>query len=464
MSAIKLRMTKRQQHALKVHLLPGDGLEAVAVALCGRRCGDAVHALSVLDILPIPYDECSVRRSDRVTWSTRRMIPLLERAAKYDLAVMKIHSHPGGYRAFSSVDDESDDDMFNSVYGWTDSAYPHVSAVMLPDGEMFGRAILPDGSKQPLEAISVVGDDIQIFTPATSAATPSFVRRHAQMFGAGTVSRLRSMSAAVVGCSGTGSPLIEQLARLGFGRLVLIDPDVVEEKNLNRILNSTREDSYLERPKVEVMARSIAAMGFGTDLKIIRADLGTPVGIKAVAQCDVLFGCMDGVEGRAILNRIAAFYTIPYFDLGVKLEADGKGGIDEAVGAIHYLRPDGDTLTDRRVYTQQQLMAEGLKRTDPAAYRDQVARGYIRGVPEDRPAVISINMQVASIAVNEFLARLHPYRLDDNASTAIVRVNFVGSEVIRSEEGEPSGMFSKWVGRGDTTPLLNMPALSEEES
>lgn len=464
MSAIKLRMTKGQHHALQAHLLPGDGLEAVAVALCGRRCGDAVHALSVFDILPIPYDECSVRQPDRVTWSTHQMIPLLERAAKYDLAVMKIHSHPGGYRAFSSVDDESDDDIFNSVYGWTDSAFPHVSVVMLPDGEMFGRAILPDGSKQSLEAISVVGDDIQIFTPAISTATPRFVRRHAQMFGTGTVSRLRSMSAAVVGCSGTGSPLIEQLARLGFGRLVLIDPDVVEEKNLNRILNSTREDSYLERPKVEVMARSIAAMGFGTDLKIIRADLRTPAGIQAVAQCDVLFGCMDGIEGRAILNRIAAFYTIPYFDLGVKLEADGKGGIDEAVGAIHYLRPDGDTLMDRRVYTQQQLMAEGLKRTDPTAYRDQVARGYIRGVPEDRPAVISINMQIASVAVNEFLARLHPYRLDDNASTAIVRINFVGSEVIRSEEGEPSGMFSKWVGRGDTMPLLNMPALSEEES
>ena len=197
--------------------------------------------------------------------------------------------------------------------------------------------------------------------------------------------------------------MIEQLARLGIGRLVLVDPDVVEEKNLNRILNSSREDSYLCRPKVEVMARAIAAMGFGTDLDILRDDLATARCVEAVGQCDVIFGCVDGVEGRALLNCIASFYTIPYFDLGVKLEADGAGGINEAVGAIHYLRPDGDTLMDRKVYTQQQLMAEGMKRTDPAAYRDQVARGYLRGVPEDRPAVISINMQIASMAVNEFL-------------------------------------------------------------
>ena len=460
MRAIKLRLTKKQHDVAKAHLLPGDGLEAVAIALCGRRRGDAVHALSVLDLVPIPYDECSVRRADRVTWSTKRLIPLLERAAKYDLAILKIHSHPGGYGAFSSIDDASDADLFNSVYGWTDSAFPPASAVMLPDGELFGRAILPDGQMQPLDAITVVGNDIQIWTGAGLTATPGFARRHAQMFGAGTVSRLRTMSAAIVGCSGTGSPVIEQLARLGIGRLVLVDPDVVEEKNLNRILNSSREDSYLCRPKVEVMARAIAAMGFGTDLDILRDDLATARCVEAVGQCDVIFGCVDGVEGRALLNCIASFYTIPYFDLGVKLEADGAGGINEAVGAIHYLRPDGDTLMDRKVYTQQQLMAEGMKRTDPAAYRDQVARGYLRGVPEDRPAVISINMQIASMAVNEFLARIHPYRLDENASSSIVRVNFAGSEIMRNAEGEASGMFNRYVGRGDATPLLNMPALS----
>jgi len=464
MREIKLRLTEGQQAQLHAHLLPGDGLEAIAVALCGRRAGDTVHALSVHDIVLIPYEDCSVRRPDRVTWSTKRLVPLLERAAKYDLAILKIHSHPGGYRAFSSIDDESDDDLFNSVYGWTDSKFPHVSAVMLPSGEIFGRAILPDGSKRPLDAITVVGHDIQIFRGESVSATPGFARRHAQMFGAGTVDRLRTMSATVVGASGTGSPTIEQLARLGFGRLVVVDPDVVEEKNLNRILNSSREDSYLQRPKVEVMARAIAVMGFGTSLDIVRSDLATPEAVETVAQTDIIFGCVDSVEGRALMNRISAFYTIPYFDLGVKLVADGEGGIDEAVGAIHYLRPDGDTLMDRKVYTMNQLMAEGMKRTDPAAYRDQVARGYLRGVPEDRPAVISINMQIASMAVNEFLARLHPYRLDDNAGSAILRVNFVGSEINRSPEGEASGMYAKNLGRGDTRILLNMPDLSRGAS
>src|ERR1017187_5348918 len=460
---IKLRLTQKDHTVLKGHLLPGDGLEAVAVALCGRRRGGSYHCLTVRSLVPIPYDECKVRTPDRVTWSTQRLVPLLEEAARRDLGILKIHSHPGGYSQFSSVDDESDNDLFNSVFGWTDSKFPHASAVMLPDGRMFGRAIQPDGSFQTLDSILVPGNDLNFWIPEFGGTLPSFAQRHTQLFGAGTTRRLRELSIAVVGCSGTGSPVIEQLARLGVGRLVLVDPDRVEEKNLNRILNATREDAYLKRPKVEVMASAIASMGFATEVEIIPEDLATPRAVKAVAECDVVFGCMDGVEGRHLLNRLAAFYVLPYFDVGVKLQADGSGGVDEACGAVHYIRPDGSTLQDRKLYTADQLKAAGLRRTDPKAYRDQVKAGYIRGVDEDRPAVISLNMQMASTAVNEFLARLHPYRYDDNADFSAVRTSFIQGMDYREPEDYSSGTFFPQIGKGDVRPLLSMPELSEPE-
>ena len=460
---IKLRLTQKDHNALRAHLLPGDGLEAVAVALCGRRRSATHHVLTVMSVVPIPYDECKVRTADRVTWSTQRLIPLLEEASKRDLAILKIHSHPGGYPQFSETDDVSDKDVFNSVFGWTDSTFPHASAVMLPTGRMFGRAVLPDGSFQDLDSIMVPGDDLHFWVPEGVIRPPSFVQRHAQLFGAGTIRRLREMSAAVIGCSGTGSPVVEQLARLGIGRLVLVDPDRVEEKNLNRILNASREDAYLHRLKVEVMARAIARMGFGTEVEIIPEDLATPRAVKAVAECDVVFGCMDGVEGRHLLNRLAAFYVLPYFDIGVKLEADGNGGIDEACGAVHYIRPDGSTLQDRSVYSTEQLRAAGLLRTDPKAYREQLKAGYIHGVREDRPAVISINMQMASTAVNEFLARLHPYRLDGNEDFSVVRISFVQGTGYCEREEEAFGQFFPHIGKADVRPLLSMPNLSEPE-
>jgi len=460
---VTLRLTQTDHAALKSHLLPGDGLEAVAVALCGRRRSGSRHALTVQQIVSIPDGECSVRTPDRVTWSTERLRPLLERATARDLAILKIHSHPGGYAQFSSVDDAADADLFTSVFGWTDSTLPHTSAVMLPDGSMFGRAAMRNGTFQPLDSILVPGDDIRFWIPDDGGRVAGFTQRHAQLFGAGTTNRLRRMAAAVIGCSGTGSPLVEQLARLGFGRLVLIDPDFVEERNLNRIVNAWREHAYLKRSKVEVMARAIAAMGFATEVEIVHADLATPAAVKAVAECDVLFGCMDGVEGRHLLNRLAAYYVLPYFDVGVRLDADGKGGVTEACGAVHYLRPDGSTLQDRSVYSPGQLKAAGLRRTDPKAYRDQLRAGYIHGVEEDRPAVISINMQMASIAVNEFLARLHPYRYDDNAESAIVRHSFIHPAEYREAEPAASGMFAAHIGKADVDPLLSMPELSESE-
>src|ERR1017187_5626092 len=84
---IKLRLTQKDHTALVSHLLPGDGLEAVAVALCGRRRSKDNHCLTVRSIVPIPYDECKVRSPDRVTWSTRRLVPLLEEAGRRDLGI-----------------------------------------------------------------------------------------------------------------------------------------------------------------------------------------------------------------------------------------------------------------------------------------------------------------------------------------------------------------------------------------
>lgn len=461
--SVKLRIAESHHAAIQRHLFPGDGCEAVVVALCGRRRSHERHVLTVQDIVPIPFDECKVRTPDRVTWSTERMVPLLEEAAERDLAILKIHSHPTGYQKFSGTDGASDADLFNSIFGWTDSEFPHASAVMLPDGRMFGRACFPDGSFEPLSSIMIPGDDIHFWTPEAAFAVPEFAKRNAQLFGEATTQLLSHMTAVVVGASGTGSPTVEQVARLGFGRIISIDHDHVERKNLNRIVNATKEDADEEHEKVEVMKRAVDTMGLGTEFEAICEDLASPRAVRAVAEGDIVIGCMDGVEGRHLLNRLCAYYVLPYFDIGVKLVADGKGGISEAVGAVHYIKPDGSTLLDRRMYTMELVKAEGLKRTDPEAYGEQLKDGYVHGVVVDRPAVISINMQMSSTAVNELLARLHPYRLDSNADSAIVRVSFIQGVTYRESEGSKSGMFKTVIGKGDVKPLLNMPELSEDD-
>jgi hypothetical protein len=170
---------------------------------------------------------------------------------------------------------------------------------------------------------------------------------------------------------------------------------------------------------------------------------------------------MDGAEGRHALNRLSAFYLVPYIDVGVRLDADRRGGIDQVCGSVHYLQPDGSTLLDRQVYTMEDVRAEGMRRTSPEMYERQIKEGYIKGVAVDRPAVISVNMLLASLAVNELLARIHPYRLDANAEFALQTVSLSQGEYYKDVDMNPGQMFARHVGRGDTKLLLEMPELSE---
>ena len=90
-------------------------------------------------ILPVPYDHCRVRTPMQVTWGTDMLLTPLTEAAKRGLALVKIHSHPGGFETFSECDDAADRALFPSIYGWMDDDQPHASAIMLPDGRLVGR-------------------------------------------------------------------------------------------------------------------------------------------------------------------------------------------------------------------------------------------------------------------------------------------------------------------------------------
>ena len=287
MTQTTLTLTSTQHAELHRHLFPDDGCEAVALILCGRRADPARHRLVARRVIPVPYEACSVRCPTRVTWSTGLLPPILEEAARLGLALIKVHGH-GQVSDFSETDDKSDKALFPSVCAWTDNER-HGSAVMFPDGCMIARTVDDCGRFGPFSSVNVVGDDLP-FWPARAdeSAIPEFGRRVAQTFGAGTYELLRQLRVAVIGCSGTGSPAVEQLARNSVGTLVLVDPDRVEAKNLNRILNATRADARKRRFKVDVLARAISKMGLGTVVETYPMSLFDPSAIKAVASCDIV--------------------------------------------------------------------------------------------------------------------------------------------------------------------------------
>jgi hypothetical protein len=201
-------------------------------------------------------------------------------------------------------------------------------------------------------------------------------------------------------------------------------------------------------------------MGLGSEPVPLAMTLVSKEAVEAVAEADVVFGCVDSAEGRDVLGRLCAAFMVPYIDVGVAIRALDDGTIDVIEAVVHYLKPGGSSLLSREAYTVGQVAADALRRQDPERYAARVREKYIKGIDEEMPAVISVNMTAAAMAVNEFLARLYRTRNLPNGAYATTRINLAENEIECVPEGEACPAMGKLLGLGDAAPLLGLPELS----
>ena len=113
----------------------------------------------------------------------------------------------------------------------------------------------------------------------------------------------------VVGCGGTGSHYIKELGRLLYGmkagdrvRLILVDGDSVEEKNLVRQAFLAQD---IGRNKAQVMSE-ILSQAYGIRSEYYDAYIDVPADLeKLVGKNDMvlLVGCVDNHQCRQSMHR-----------------------------------------------------------------------------------------------------------------------------------------------------------------
>ncbi len=460
---VSLTLTGDQHDELKRHLMPGDGLEAVAFIACGRAAAPERHRLLARSIHLIPPERCE-RTENSVKWNAEDIEALIEDAESEGLSLVKVHSHPQGFAAFSAVDDDSDAQLLPTIRSWVEADIPHASVIMLPDGRMFGRYLWRETKMQDIELINVVGHDLQFWWQGDDPTPrPHYGASQDQAFGDGTTRMLSRLRIGVGGASGTGSPTTEQLKRLGVGEVVPIDDDYVENRNLNRITYATAKHAKNGTLKVKALKQEAGRQGLGVKIIPIPKELGSPEALRALSQCDVIFGCVDTATGRLIMNLCATHYIQPYFDMGILLDAvqegEDRGRIKDILGTVNYLIPGKSSLISRQMFSMKDVSTEELHKRDPAAAAQQIQDKYIKGIQVQRPAVISVNMLVSSLAVNDFLARLHPYRKVPNSAIAAIEFSLGEIRMTADEEMDDCPLMSRFVGWGDRSPWLGLPQL-----
>lgn len=437
---------------LREHLFPGDDLEAAAIALCAKVPGPRVRYL-VRQVLMVPHSECE-RERESITWPGEWLERAIDIAEGDGLAILLVHSHPGGMLAFSTIDDNSD----RVVMPCLAEAVPgqHGSAIMTGDGalvaRMYGTGLEPNG----IDLVMVAGDTIDFWWRDAPG------RKRPLAFTSAMTSELSRLTAVIVGASGTGSIMIEQASRLGFGRIIAIDFDVMKLRNLNRILNAKLIDAVKERLKVEMLAEAVDAVHGYKVLDAVPLNINKREAVLAASQADVLFSCVDTFEGRHFCDLMAAAFLLPLIDVGVTIPVrntqDGHA-IADVCGRVDYVQPGGSTLFDREVWTPAKLSAEYLRSADAAAHEEQVQAGYMPGLAEEAPSVIALNMRAASAAMMEFLARAYPFRLDSNRNYARTLFSLAAMDEDYFAEDRFARGLNRQLARGDAEPLLGLPSL-----
>ena len=415
---VKLRMTGLQHAEIKKHVIAPDGNEAGSLLFCEPVFRDGETILLLKQIEHIPYDACLKRTPVFLSWPTEQfLMPQYEHIENKQLSVIMLHSHPTGLDSFSATDDENDLKILPRLMACIEGKQPHGSAIMLPDGSIKGRIINKNNHFDPINMISICGDDLHFLGDFFSdAPSPSYVSKTAQVFGSRTTNILQKLKIGIVGCSGTGSPASELLLRYHAGELVLIDFDEIEESNLNRMMASRTSDAKNKKLKVERTAEWIKETGLPTQVTAINDRIPSEATTKALSECDIIFGCVDNVAARHAINKIACAYLIPYFDLGVAIKGNvsKSGSIRHAVARCHYLQPDKPCLLDRGAYSSERLAEEGYRRDDPEFYKNLKELGYTHE-RNDIQAVMTLTMQAAILAVDDMMARIHGYRIEPNS-------------------------------------------------
>ena len=141
------------------------------------------------------------------------------------------------------------------------------------------------------------------------ALLPSRYQRNRQTISTGGQLELFLSSVAVIGCGGLGGYIIEELSRLGVGRIVAIDPDVFEEHNLNRQLLSTL--STLGLPKVEAAAERVAQINPAVKLTPIQKAYAPDNGHELLGNVTVVVDALDSIPVRLELAETCNTLGIP---------------------------------------------------------------------------------------------------------------------------------------------------------
>jgi molybdopterin-synthase adenylyltransferase len=121
--------------------------------------------------------------------------------------------------------------------------------------------------------------------------------------------RLLESTVAIIGAGGLGGWIIEGLARMGVGRLIIVDGDIFEDNNLNR--QALCWEETIGRPKVEAARERVAHVNAAVEV-VAHQIWATEENLPGLVQgAAVVVDALDTLPMRMLLQTVCNDLDIP---------------------------------------------------------------------------------------------------------------------------------------------------------
>lgn len=466
MKKYRLKITRNDFDELKRLVLADTPEEAGAFALAGISAhGDQVDVL-VRRPIPVLKHMMLVQNEYHLEVAPQAINGLISLCESNGLGAVICHSHPGGGLHYSPSDDYGEGRISDTLRQFISPNVPVASLLFTPN-EVTGRIWL-DGNSHPvpLDEIIIVGSAIQRIEISKSRSKKSqsldLYDRQVRAFGLEGQKAISQVKVGIIGVGGTGSPIAEQLARLGVSDFVLVDPDKFSSTNLTRVYGTffglTKKSKLGTQFKVDIVATHLKKINPKVQVKPMNESVVLSKVVPELFDRDILFLCTDEHWGRSIANQLAYQYLIPTINLGVRI-ASNDGEISHAVGSIDVLHPDKACLWCKQFLRSERINAESMSSHE----RENLQReGYVEDVDTPTPTIISFTSSVASQSVSLFLHMFTNF-MGESGDIGGLRYDFLTGIVHRgATQIDPNCICRKVKGFGDLKPLPTVKELPHE--
>jgi tRNA A37 threonylcarbamoyladenosine dehydratase len=148
----------------------------------------------------------------------------------------------------------------------------------------------------------------------------SLFARTERLVGADGLARLQKARVILFGTGGVGSWCAEALVRSGIGHLTLVDPDCVDETNINRQLPATT--ATVGQSKVEVLRKRLLEINPSADIIALRQRYEKGADF-ALSNFDVIIDAIDSLTDKMnLLLEASATPAEVFCSLGAACKLD----------------------------------------------------------------------------------------------------------------------------------------------